>query len=169
MFMDKMKKNKKSQAEIVGLVIIVLLITIGILFVVKFVILKEKPNTKTNFVHSELAYNMVNVMLKTTTDCKKSSVTELFKDCASISPRIDCDGDGISDSCKKVNETIELILIDSLKKWRNQYEFRAYKPTDEEHPISSYGICAKRANVASATYPVAIDTGTLSVRLDICS
>jgi len=168
--MDKMKKNKKSQAEIVGLVIIVLLITIGILFIVKFVVLKENPNTKIDFVHSELASNMINVMLKTTvTDCKRSSVTELFKDCAAVQSHIDCDDDGIPDSCEKVNETIKIILDESLVKWRNQYEFRAYKPSYKEHPLSSYGKCIKRGNVASATYPIPIDMGTLFVRLDICS
>ena len=53
MFMDKMKKNKKSQAEIIGLVIIVLLIVMGLLFVVKFVVLKEPSDIKEEFVHSE--------------------------------------------------------------------------------------------------------------------
>ncbi|MBU1204484.1 MAG: hypothetical protein KKE93_01085, partial [Nanoarchaeota archaeon] len=62
-----MKKNKKSQAEIVGLAIIVLLITMGLLFFVKFSILDKKDDIKGSFTDSELANNMVDVLLKTTT------------------------------------------------------------------------------------------------------
>lgn len=164
--MNKMKKNKKSQAEIVGLVIIVLLITIGLLFVVKFVVLREPSDLKKTFVHSELASNMVNVLLKTTTDCKGSSVTELFQDCA-VFERIDCNDDNIPDSCEKVNETIEWILTKSLENWNKQYEFRAYIPGNE--PISSYGSCDEKADRESKTYPIPTDMGsTLFIKLDIC-
>ena len=86
-----MKKNKKSQAEIVGLAIIVLLITMGLLFFVKFGILDKKDDIKGSFIDSELANNMVDVLLKTTTDCKGSSVTDLFQDYAAFN-KIDCDG-----------------------------------------------------------------------------
>ena len=158
-----MRKNKKSQAEIVGLVIIVLLITIGLLFVVKFVVLKKPSDVKKTFVHSELASNMVNVLLKTTTDCKGSSVTELFQDCAAFK-RINCEG---FDSCEKVNDTIRIILTNTMEEWNKQYEFRAYIPGND--PISSYGSCAPRADRESKTYPIPTDWGTLFIKLDICS
>lgn len=158
-----MRKNKKSQAEIVGLVIIVLLITIGLLFVVKFVVLKEPSDVKKTFVHSELASNMINVLLKTTTECKGSSVTELFQDCAAFK-RITCGG---VDSCEKVNDTIGIILTNTLEEWNKQYEFRAYIPGKD--PISSYGRCAQRADRESKTYPIPTDMGTLFIKLDICS
>ena len=166
LFTGKMKKNKKSQAEIVGLVIIVLLITIGFLFVVKFVIMKEKPDTKKSFVHSELASNTLNVLLKTTTTCERCDVTELFQDCAAIRPKIYCDG---INSCDKVNEVVEFILSESLKKWNKKYEFRAYIPGSDE-PISQFdGGCDKNLDKESSTYYILIDGGrTLYVTLDIC-
>ena len=105
-----MRKNKKSQAEIVGLVIIVLLITIGLLFVVKFVVLREPSDVKKTFVHSELASNMVKVLLETTTTCKESSVKDLFQDCAAFK-RINCEE---LDSCEMVNDTIGMIVVDSI-------------------------------------------------------
>lgn len=157
-----MRKNKKSQAEIVGLVIIVLLITIGLLFVVKFVVLKEPSDVKKTFVHSELASNMVKVLLETTTDCKESSVKELFQDCAAFK-RIDCEG---VDSCEKVNYTIGIILTNTLEKWNKQYEFSVDIPGND--PISSYGSCAPKADRESATYPIPTDRGTLFIQLDIC-
>jgi len=160
-----MRKNKKSQAEIVGLVIIVLLITIGLLFVVKFVVLREPSDVKKTFVHSELASNMVKVLLETTTTCKESSVKDLFQDCAAFK-RINCEE---LDSCEMVNDTIGKILTNSLDKWNKQYEFRAYKSNYKEHPISSYGNCAKNADRESATYPIPAEWETLFIQLDICS
>ena len=164
--MDKMKKNKKSQAEIVGLVIIVLLITIGFLFVVKFVIMKEEPDTKKSFVHSELASNTLNVLLKTTTDCEGSDVTELFQDCAAMHPRIECDE---VSSYIKVNEVVGYILSESLDKWNKKYEFKAYIPGSDEL-ISSYdNSCDENLDKESSTYYILIDSGrTLYVTLDIC-
>ena len=159
-------KNKKSQAEIVGLVIIVLLITIGLLFVVKFVVLREPSDIKEEFVHSELASNMINVLLKTTTDCRGSSVTDLFQDCAGFVERIDCNDDNVPDSCDKVDETIEMIFNNSLEKWNKPYEFKAVvgSKTIRER---SYGKC-QNTNRESKTYPIPTDRGTLSIKLDIC-
>ena len=159
-----MRKNKKSQAEIVGLVIIVLLITIGLLFVVKFVVLREPSELKKGFVHSELASNMINVLLKTTTDCKGSSVTELFQDCAAFN-RIDCEG---IDSCDKVDETIEMIFSNSLEKWNKPYEFSAYLVGSKPIIEKSYGKCPRNIDRESKTYPIPTDRGTLFIQLDIC-
>lgn len=159
-----MRKNKKSQAEIVGLVIIVLLITIGLLFVVKFVVLREPSELKKGFVHSELASNMINVLLKTTTDCKGSSVTELFQDCAAFN-RIDCEG---IDSCDKVDETIEMIFNNSLEKWNKPYEFSAYLVGSKPIIEKSYGKCPRNIDRESKTYPIPTDRGTLFIQLDIC-
>ena len=158
-----MRKNKKSQAEIVGLVIIVLLITIGLLFVVKFVVLREPSDVKKTFVHSELASNMVKVLLETTTTCKESSVKDLFQDCAAFKG-INCEE---LDSCEMVNDTIGKILTNSLDKWNKQYEFRAYIPGND--PILAYDNCAPKADRESVTYPIPTDRGTLFIQLDICS
>ncbi len=158
-----MKKNKKSQAEIVGLVIIVLLITMGLLFIVRFNLLNKPSTIETTFVHSKLASNTLNVLLKTTTDCEGSDVTELFQDCASLVSRIDCDG---INSCDKVNEVVGDILSESLEKWNKKYEFKAYIPGNE--PISSYGSCDRNINKESSTYYILAEGRTLHVMLDIC-
>jgi len=159
-------KSKKSQAEIVGLVIIVLLITMGLLFVVKFVVLKEQSDIKKGFVHSGLASNMVNVLLKTTTDCRGSSVTELFQDCAGFE-KIDCNDDSVPDSCEKIEETIEMIFKNSLEKWNKPYELKAFvgSRTIAER---SYGKCSRQSDRESKTYPIPTDRGTLFIKLDIC-
>jgi len=158
--------GKKSQAEIVGLVIIVLLVTIGLLLYVKFVVLKPESNTKLSYVDSELASNMINVLLKTTTDCKKSSVTELLQDCAGFK-RIDCDNDGKEDSCDKIKEVSDIVFSNTLEKWKKSYSFKAYIIGGEV--IDERGNCLKNADRVSKTYPIPTDRGTLFIALSICS
>ena len=159
-----MKKNKKSQAEIIGLVIIVLLITMGLLFFVKFGILDKEDDIKGSFIDSELANNMVDVLLKTTTDCKESSVTDLFQDCAAFN-KIDCNG---MNSYEKLNQTIDIIFGKTLEKWKKSYEFRAYRGS-EQILEKNYGECNRYSNRESKTYPIPTDRGTLFITLDICT
>ncbi len=157
--------GKKSQAEIVGLVIIVLLITVGLLFFVKFVVLNDSDSDpKKNYVDSELASNMINVLLKTTTDCKKSSMTELFQDCAGFQ-RIECN-DGM-DSCSKIQQVSRNIFNNTLDEWKKQYNFKAY--TVGGDTIENIDRCRPRSDRVSKTYPIPTDRGTLFITLDICS
>jgi hypothetical protein len=156
--------GKKSQAEIIGLVIIVLLITVGLLLYVKFVVFKPESDTKVDYIDSELASNMINVLLKTSTDCKKSSMTELFQDCAGFK-RIDCDDDGTKDSCNKINEVSEEIFNNTLEKWKKPYSFKAYIIGGET--IDERGSCL--GDRTSRTYPIPTDRWTLYIKLDICS
>ncbi len=159
-----MKKNKKSQAEIVGLAIIVILITMGLLFFVKFGILDKKDDIKGSFIDSELANKMGDVLLKTTTNCKESSVTELFQDYAAFN-RIDCDG---MNSCEKLNETIDIIFSKTLEEWKKSYEFKAYRGS-EKIMEKSYGNCNRYSTRNQETYVVPTARGNLLITLDICS
>jgi len=165
MFIIKMKKNKKSQAEIIGLAIIVILITMGLLFFVKFGISNKKDDTKGSFVNSELASNMVTVLLKTTTDCKKSSVSDLFQDYATFN-NINCDG---MNSDEKLNETMDIIFGETLEKWEKSYKFRAYSSSGQIRGRSYGNKCNGYSNRKSTTYPIPTDWGTLFITLDICS
>ncbi|MDD5086794.1 MAG: hypothetical protein PHV16_03500 [Candidatus Nanoarchaeia archaeon] len=166
--------GKKSQAEIVGLVIIVLLITVGLLFFVRFVVLKPNSDAKRDYVDSELASNMINVLLKTTTDCKKSTMSDLFRDCAGFN-RIDCDDDGNrGDSREKIEEVIEEIFNNTLEKWEKPYHFKAYivrKYNTGENTIveRSYGKCSGNVDRISRTYVIPTDMESLMLTLDICS
>jgi hypothetical protein len=84
--------KKKSQTEIMGLAIIIILIIVGATFVIRFIISKEPADYKKDFTHAELAINMINTFLETTSEsCKKLSMTELLQDCGATS--------GISINC----------------------------------------------------------------------
>ena len=76
-------KKKKSQMEIMGLVIIVILITLGLFFVVRFIITKQPSEIKKSYTQTEIAANILNSLLKTTSkDCYGMDVTQLLQDCA---------------------------------------------------------------------------------------
>ena len=73
---------KKSQMEMMGIAIIVVLLAFGLLFVIRFVLKEDRPETKESFIESKLASSVMDTLLKTTaTECRGFSLGELIKDC----------------------------------------------------------------------------------------
>lgn len=73
---------RRGQLEIFGLVIIVILLTLGLLFAV--IVLTQQPEPEAQRVKESIqAANFLNTMMSTTAvDCGKRSVRELLQDCA---------------------------------------------------------------------------------------
>ena len=117
--------------EILGLAVIIVLVTLGMLFILRFSVSKNTPGTRQSFVKSEKAANLLNTLLKTTTDCNEMTVAELIKDCAETRGvnNICQDGDSGVSSCDylKGNDVskgaIKKIFEKTLEKWKNNYEF----------------------------------------------
>ncbi len=82
--------KKRSQMEIMGIAIVVVILSIVILFVIRWSILKEPVQYKKEFAQSEIATNLVNTMLSTTTECNEVTFSELFQDCAEGLTITDC-------------------------------------------------------------------------------
>lgn len=149
--MYKTKILTKSQMEIMGIVIIIILFSVGLLFAIQYVILKKPSDVKKSFLQAELSSNSLNAMLKTNVpECNNADMAALFKDCTGVSPELDCciklvpdqdcayDGSqstiGIADSCHVLNETVSKILRETLFLWRVPYVFTAYYV--ESDPLS---------------------------------
>ncbi len=161
----RLDKNRKAQMEIMGLAVIMILAVLGLLFVVKFVLMK--PETKSELrqsqQESQLAANLINAFLKTTTDCPgKHSVTTLIQDCAQLSPRIRC---GALSSCEFVNQTINDILDQTLEEWGKTYQF-TISDISEEINISNGDCSGERETKFS---PIQAAGKTVVLKLDICS
>ena len=106
---------RKSQMEILGLAIVVVLILVATIFVIRFLVLRTPTNYRAGFVSSELASNMRNTFLKTAAkDCSQLTMTELLQDCAQ-GRSITCDNS--QDSCKFVESTAKKIFEATLEKW----------------------------------------------------
>src|SRR3989344_284730 len=79
-----MKPQKKSQMEIMGLAIIVILITVGIFFYIGFRARQQPVDQKQEFGNVQLATNIINSILETTTEnCYGLTFSEVLQRCAS--------------------------------------------------------------------------------------
>ncbi|MBI2654697.1 hypothetical protein HYX02_07890 [Candidatus Woesearchaeota archaeon] len=155
--------SRKSQMEILGLAIVVVLILVATIFIVRFLVLKTPTDYRKGFISSELASNMLNTFLKTAArDCSQLTMTELLQDCAQ-GRGIICDNG--KDSCKYAEETAKNIFENTLDKWNMKYEFSAY--TNINSPLIKLGQQC-RAEKRSKLFPIPISTATMYVKLDIC-
>jgi len=158
-----MKRAKKSQTEIMGLAIVVILLVVGMTFVIKFMMSREQVDYKTQFTHAEIASNTLNTFLKTKSQsCNELSMTELLQDC-SQSKSIYCQNG--ENSCDYSEETAKFIFSQTLEEWNKDYEFKVFR--QEEDPIINLGERCP-GNKKSKTFPIPTSSGTLSVKLDVC-
>ena len=158
-----MHKKKKSQMEILGLAIVVVLVLVATIFVVRFLVIKGPTDYRKSFVTSELATNMLSTFLRTSAkDCSQLTMTELMQDC-SQSKSITCDNG--EDSCKFIDSTARKVFSATFDKWSMQYEFLAY--TDISSPLIKIGKQCQ-ASKRSKVFPIPINTATMYAQIDIC-
>lgn len=163
--------TKKSQAEIMGLAIVITIIVVGMIFVFKFMGNDSEDSLRQDFVDSKLASNMINVILKTTLDCKDIEIKNLYQDCARGVTHLDYCGE--SDPCIKAEQVVGEILNKTLDKWERNYRFTAtingiVKTEIANNDCHPENIGTKYRKSESETYPIPTDEGTMMIRLDIC-
>jgi hypothetical protein len=162
--------RKKSQMELMGLAIVVLLLLVGLTFAIRFVVLKKPNNFKKGFIDTELASNTLNTFLKTNSrDCRKLTMSELIQDCAKGYPgTIDCNDDILitNFSCNYVEDTAASIFSNTLGRINARYQLLAYTQDTQTTPFIEIGQRCQ-ADKKSKTFLVP-STVTVNVRLDIC-
>lgn len=118
----------KSQSELLGLAIVVLLIAVGLLFVIGFVVLDTPTNSRSAYINKQLATNLNDALLETTTTCRNLNVRELYLVCMDnnrdICPLVNSSLNPNSVSaCDYLNGFIENRLGDTLDKWGTYYQY----------------------------------------------
>ena len=164
---------KKSQIEILGMTLIIMFISLGILFLIKFNILESPTNVKGRFVHSELASSTLSTLLVTNVhECRGVNIRDLLIDCAE-GQSILCNGSANPNSCDYSKHVIRVIFNDSLAVWEKDYKFTAWTDgdlawvEDDLDGPPDYTECPKERK--SALFFFETETkGTLFIRLDIC-
>jgi len=171
--------------EIMGLVVIVILITLGILFLAQFS-LQDKPRS-TIFLRKEVAASSLSTIIKTTVKpgiCPENaqpSLSQVLVDCARHFPpgfgdqTFNCGG---QHSCQFFRETALSLLNSSIGSWQRGYELQAYliraSDVDPEPllnpPVQGRGGCpATRNRDSSGSFPLpTINAGKIEMILYVC-
>ncbi|MBI2546282.1 hypothetical protein HYV81_03820 [Candidatus Woesearchaeota archaeon] len=164
------KAGRHAQMEIMGLAVIMILVSLGMLFIIQFNLNKEPSTLKKTFTQTQLASNILGSFLRTTADaCAGNSIGELLKDCAENynTPNTQLRCDANERSCDYTRETIASMFNSTLIAWGNQsYYFEARIPGQ---PLmkSFNGRCTGEKESKQNYIPT--DAGTLTIVLDICS
>jgi hypothetical protein len=119
---------KRSQMEIMGLAIIVIIIGLGLLFVIKFQIDFSNPDTRIKSTQSLLAGSFINTLVETSArECSNMQFKTLYIDCTNNPPdgRIYCEGFG-DYSCNYIwSATANLLELTFDKQNKDYYFFTA--------------------------------------------
>lgn len=181
-----MKSRKRAQMEVFGLAVIVILLVIGMLFMIRFVILRPQQQARqaSSFINKDMASNIVVYMLDVTVDpaevCNKSlDLTDLIRDCA-LGGGIRCLDENpptMLETCE-IAETIikDSIFNQTLDLYGHEYYFRVYKSSSgPDNPIEELtitnrpggGTCPGKQISGISFIPLTPDL--LNVQLDICT
>ena len=161
-----MRRAKNGQMEIMGLAIIVILVSLGVLFAVQFM-LKAPPTQVQRAKESVLAANFLNTMLGTTdTECNKRTVRELLQDCALTGGTTHCPGG--KTSCEEASGIMSMLFERTFKEWKYQYYFAMTGATSVDNPALKFGkACAGERE--QKIHPLPVRPGfEISLKLEIC-
>ncbi len=183
-------RSRKAQMEMIGLVVIVILITLGMLFMATFA-LKDSDGKKI-FTRKGLAYSTISAVMKTTINDPDCSVSfsgqvypqigkDLIEDCAYYYQDNLIGSDyslyrcGNKHTCIFLEETISEILNETLGGWNKNYEFKLQlieslgtEPTQILKINSGKGGCWKKEKDGSGLFPLHTDQGTVEGELSLC-
>jgi len=109
--------SKRSQFEIMGLVMIVILVSLGLLLLLMFALKKPAIDQTKLAKESQLASNFLNTLLGTTIGCDKRTIKDAIRDCAT-KPEIDCNG---VDICTYAESEMQNIIDNTLNTWKRSY------------------------------------------------
>lgn len=177
---------KRAQTEMLGMAIVILLLSLGILILVGNVLKKSAgPDIKQLYSEKQLATNILGAILSTTTNCNNEKISTLMIDCGRDWP-VSCPGqqvgdtwiEGSDDVCLYLNNTIDFMLDNTLKQWNKKYSFLAY--TDRANPKINITYRIEECLGASIYeeapqylqkeyYYLPLQAGSMTVELGICS
>lgn len=184
--------SKRGQMEMIGLVVIVILITLGMLFMAQFA-LKSEPK-KSVFVRKGLAYSTMGALMKTSVECNDYGgygglgemkwldlEGELIEDCAeNYDARPDYSGFrcGQGHSCDFLTEFIKDKLDKTLGKWGKHYEFHSKLQNGADDPTiieikdgggGETGCLGRPVDVdSSGPFPISTNAGLVENILYLC-
>lgn len=184
------KLSSKGQMEAIGLVVIVILITLGMLLMATFA-LKSDPHKKI-FTRKGLAYSAMSALMKTTVSEKAACYSlsqgapriggDVIEDCAkyqdvdtSIYQCIGPISGKALHSCDFLAEMAANSLDNTLGIWNKHYEFHSQlipfqgeEPIDLIEPIVVGGCPKWKERDSSGLFPINTEAGLVENTLYLC-
>lgn len=170
--------NKKSQMEIMGLAVIVILLALGMYYVAKFTVFKTQPTTSQTSRQREIATGFVNTLLNTNAGCTGSSANYAKLIEQMVQPQYSningCTG-SLSDHFKT---SVRRILSQTLDLWGYKYKLSLIFPNsvktqggnvqdiDIDDPTN--GCATLPQQEAAPPFPIPTDYGDVRVIMKIC-
>jgi len=146
--------------EIMGLAIVVILITLGVLFAVT-VMRKPGSDIKKEYKAKTIATTYLDSLLGTTTPCHRATFRELIQDCAQ-SAQIRCTE---GRSCEYVSLKFEEIFNETFGVRKQKYDLILEGP-GEVVDISTRTPCL--GELTPGIQYIATRSGTVTIRLNLC-
>ena len=167
-----MKPKTKAQMEILGLAVVVVIMLAAAMIYLRLSATKKDIDYRKPFASSEIASNMINTFLDTTSkDCLQLSMTGLLQDCAQSTGLV-CDNG--QNSCDYLKETANEIFSKTLDRWKIKYEFMACTSFDFKiarcEPNSVLIGAGSRCigEKEFKLFPIPVSSGTMYAKLDLC-
>jgi len=133
----------RGQQEIIGMVIIVIMISIGFLFFAKFAI--DSNTDKSVFVRKGLSYSTMSAILNTQVECRtdaKSMGEQILEDCLLGSRVMNyCDSD--QTACELFVNVSTTMLEQTVAAWGKNFELRVFKTSVGYDPELEFDIKSK--------------------------
>lgn len=118
---------KKAQTEIVGLMMIVVIISLGMLFYLSYSTDEllsggnVSDSIRKEYIDNELSMSMVQTLVRTTiAECNDQPLDVIIKDCGLEEYRVTCSTPGF-DSCLVLTQFLELQVAPLLDEWGKSY------------------------------------------------
>ena len=179
-------KATKGQVELIGLVVIVILITLGILFMAKFSLVED--STKKVITRKLLASSAMGALMKTSAICEHYDSygnyikeplfiqNELLEDCAlyrNTDSTYRCNG---KHSCDFLNQTLDFLLNKTLGagKLNKRYEFKSVLMQNKKEIPLLYLVdekghsCRRKDADNSGVFSLPTDAGQVLSYLKLC-
>lgn len=159
--------QRRGQMEIMGLAIIVILVSLGLLFAVQWM-LKPPSKQAQRAKESVLAANFLNTMLGTTDlECNKRTVKELLQDCALTGGITQCPTG--RHSCEEAKHIMDILFDNTLKKWNMKYHFSISGPGNAAMEQLKFQTTPCPGEREQKIHPLPVRPGfEISLALEIC-
>ena len=150
--------NNKSQAELIGIVILVILVVIGVFFLL---FQQKEVDTKNSLVDAQLSQSMLSTMMKSHTECGPE-LSVVIQDCFGDDEKCP----GIS-SCDYASDYIKDIFENTLEKWNKGYIFYV---TQEDNLMIDFNFkeCTEFKEKSALALAVLSEEPNIVVTLGVC-